>query len=105
MQSLETQFPAGDRRGDEAHERLARAYRNFFSTEDGQIVLADIVDYAGYYTVCDYSVGALGLADHNARRAVIGRIIHFLRLTPDEFAELERAARQAKVTSNREGNI
>ena len=105
MQSIETKFKEGERRGPEAIERLARAYRSFFSSEDGQIVLADIVDYAGYYKVCDYSVGALGLADHNARRAVFGRIFHFMRLTSEEVGELERAARQAQATSSREGSI
>lgn len=105
MNTIETQFKEGVRRGPEAMERLANAYRNVFSGADGETVLADILDYVGYYAVCDYSVGPLGLADHNARRAVVGRILHFLRLSPSEWVEIEQAARQAAVTSKREGHI
>lgn len=107
MYSLETLYKEGERRGPEALNRLAEAYRRVFfdGGTDAQIVLADLVAYAGYYKVCDYSVGALGLADHNARRAVFGRVLHFLRLSPEELGELERAARLVQTTDTREGQI
>ena len=107
MQTLETEFKEGERRGPEALARLAQAYRNVFfnNSVDAQIVFADLLAYSGYYKVADYSVGALGLADHNARRAVLGRVLHFLRLTPEELAELEQAVRRGHIADKTEGTL
>ena len=73
--------------------------------EEGQIVLADLVSYCSYYQVAPPGASLEMLADHNARRAVFGRIFHFLHLTDEEVRDLGIAARLEAMADATEGHM
>lgn len=102
MQSVASQRSEGERRTVGAKGLLSEAYRHFFSTTAGQLVLADLGEYTGWNRVCDPSVDGKVLVDHNARRAVYGRILHFIGLTPDEMRELDQAIRRETIANEEE---
>ena len=107
MISISAIQPQGERRTPEAKHALAMAYRSLFMSgdENAQIVLSDLVDYCSYYSVCATEVSEGVLRDHNARRAVFGRIFHFLNLSPSEMNELANAGRREAVTNKEEGYL
>lgn len=104
MRSLASERGERPKRDAAAKERLREAYASVFnlSSVDAQMVLADLADYCGYYKVFDPAVPMSVMADHNARRAVFGRIFHFTNLSEDERKELHQAARRETV-ANEEG--
>jgi hypothetical protein len=107
LHSLASELNQGNRRSVEARLRLAQAYRSVFKdgSVDADLVLSDLAEYAGWYKVVDPSAGPYVMTDANARRAVFGRLFHWLRLTSNEIEELERAVRLEQAVSNSEGQI
>lgn len=106
MRSLASELP-DDPRGAEARKRLAHAYHMVFMEAGvyGEMVLADLADYCAYDQVVQDATSPLGVfVDHNARRAVFGRISHFLNLSEDERRELIEAARR-ETRANALGEI
>lgn len=106
MRSLASIFPPGTPAA-ARKERLARAYQAVFDRpgEDVEIVLADLVDYCSYFSVHSPDVSVSVKDDHNAKRAVFGRIFHFLHLTQDEMDELAVAARRERIRNEIDGDI
>lgn len=95
MRSLASERPDGKRRDAAAKERLRQAYASVFrGSADAELVLADLANYCGYYKVHSPEVSMSVAFDHNARRAVFGRIFHYLNLSEDERGELAEAARR-----------
>ena len=106
MRNLSKLMGDGKARTPEAKAKLTEAYRNVFvGGESAEIVLTDLVDYCLYFTVVPIEAGDRALVDHNARRAVFGRILHFLSLTDEEMSGLVNAARQERITNVEEGTI
>lgn len=103
MRSLASVRGSNPKRDQAAKEKLREAYVTVFSGESGQIVLADLAEYCGYYKVFDPAISMSVMADHNARRAVFGRIFHFLNLSEDERRELHEAARREYLANIDEG--
>lgn len=106
MRSLVSERGDNPKRDAAAKERLRQAYAAIFDLDEvnAQIVLADLCEYCGYYKVFDPAVSMSVMADHNARRAVFGRIFHFLNLSEDERRELHEAARREHL-ANLEGSL
>lgn len=108
MQHLTKLHKPNQRRGRVAEKRLCDAYRNVFSGEDGEIVLVDLANYCEWAVTVQMEVGidkSQVLVDMNARRAVYGRLLHFLKLTPDQLRDLETAAILEQVTDRNEGQV
>lgn len=86
-----------------ARQALAQAYTRLFSTQDGQMVLADLANATGYYRRPSYGEWMaktktpngfeLHSALSNARAEVVQHIMDFLTMTEDQLVALERAAR------------
>ena len=106
---LSGSYPAGRRRGSVSRRRLQAAYDAVFNpdnrSEDVEIVLADLANYAGFYRVMDFGVSGEDRAHADGRRAVFGRIHKFLRLSPKEREGLEIAARDEARTDSQEGEF
>lgn len=85
----------------EAEHRIGQAYQAVFlgqpTKDDQEIVLMDLANYTGFYRV----TGPGGTPDQmpfdNGKRAAFGRVFRFLRMSNDEFASLEAAARETAV--------
>jgi len=105
MHTLSSDLPEGDRRGAAAAQTLADDYREFFRTQSGQRVLADLANASGFYTVCERDVSSDVLRVVEGERRLFNRILRFAKLTPGEYEALEKAARIERLTSNREGDI
>lgn len=80
-----------------AQLELTDAYRRVFagraSLEDAEVVLADMVNASGYYSVSGPNVSDTERAFADGKRAVIARLLAFLQLPDSVRAQLERAAR------------
>lgn len=60
---------------------LARAYQEIFTTAYGTMVLRDLAAQCGFTAALPRGVDDGTLRDHNARRAIFGRIFEILLLT------------------------
>lgn len=60
---------------------LARAYHEVFSTAYGTMVLRDLAQQCGFTSALPAGIEDAMLRDHNAKRAVFGRVFEILRLT------------------------
>lgn len=109
MISLSRLLPLGWRRRSRAKLRLADAYRSVFSgrgsKEDAEIVLADLAQFSGFYTVTTPNTPADAVRFAEGQRSVMARVLRFTRLSGVETRELEEAARLETQTSNIEGNF
>lgn len=80
----------------ETELRRIQAYNSVFlgnsTEEDRQIVLVDLADYSGFYRVTP--PGAGDVVFNEGMRAVYGRIFRHLRMSSEEIASLEIAARE-----------
>ncbi|RWO68967.1 MAG: hypothetical protein EOS17_16870 [Mesorhizobium sp.] len=86
-----------------AQDALTKAYLRVFTGADGEMVLADLVDKAGYCRRPNYhdwmarTKTPAGFELHsalsNARAEVVQHIMDFLTLDDDQRIALERAAR------------
>lgn len=88
---------------------MVASYRRLFNGKgnerDAQIVLADLADYAGQYQVVQPPAPPEVYVDHNARRAVFGRILTFLQLGEDRLKALEEAALREQHATAKEGEF
>lgn len=107
--NLGRSLAAGRRRRVQARLFLARSYRRLFSgrgsRSDAETVLADLANHSGFYRVTEPggAEGALDFAE--GKRAVYGRVFRFLRMSAEEAAALEEAARAEALSDTREGEI
>lgn len=109
MKSISDGLPKGRRRGAQATDKMAGAYRAVFSAngtkQDVEIVLSDLATFSGFY-----QVGAPDTADgarawYDGQRSVFGHILRFLRMSETELHELEEAARMEAIVNLNEGMI
>jgi hypothetical protein len=106
METIGRKHPRGRRRGPSAARDLATAYRDLFlGTEQGRIVLADLAEQSGFYTVSTPTETDAQVRFAEGKRFVFGRILRFLRLSEAEIARLEMAAREETLYSQEEGII
>lgn len=105
QRSVSTNLPRGRKRGKVAEDRLVKAYNEVFKIgrEEAEIVLADLAEHSGFYRVTHPDAG--NLAFNEGMRAVYGRIHRFLRMSDQEFRDLEAAAREEAIVSSEEGEI
>lgn len=61
---------------------LAEAYAQVFTSAYGSMVLRDLARQCGFAAALPPDADGAMLKDHNARRAVFGRIYEILRLSP-----------------------
>ncbi|GAB4512980.1 MAG: hypothetical protein Tsb0019_10070 [Roseibium sp.] len=80
------------RRKDRADE-IERAYRTVFLCADGEIVLADLAAECGIYQAppAELSPRTSGYLD--GRKALFARVLSMIRVSPEEHAALQEAAR------------
>lgn len=106
MISLSSLFPQGRRRKASAADRLSNAYNEVFSRqESAELVLADLAAFSGFYQVTPPGASDAEVRYAEGMRAVFARIERFRLLTPTERTQLEQAARQEAITSQKEGTI
>jgi hypothetical protein len=104
--SLSSLFPKGRRRKAAAAERLSHAYTDVFCRqESAELVLADLAAFSGFYQVTPPGASDAEVRYAEGMRAVFARIERFRLLTPQERTQLEQAARQEAITSQKEGTI
>lgn len=86
-------FEPGERRGEEAVNRLKQAYQEVASTAAGQIVIADMANHCGWNKVAPPGTPPDRLSEQNGMRAAFGRFFQFLAGTPGwvEAARIEAA--------------
>lgn len=101
----EKAFPHSKQHGGpiKSRQALTQAYLRLFSTQDGQMVLADLANVTGYYRRPSYGEWMVktktphGFELHsalsNARAEVLQHIMDFLTLSEDQLVALEKAAR------------
>jgi len=83
---------AADRRKDRA-DAIERAYRSVFLCPEGEVVLADLAAECGIYQAppAELSPRASGYLD--GRKALFARVLSMIRISPEEHAALQEAAR------------
>lgn len=74
-------------------ERLERAYRSVFLCPDGEAVLADLAAECGMYIAPPVDLDARQGGYVDGRKALFARILHMIRISPEEHAALQEAAR------------
>ena len=73
--------------------RVARAYREVFSTDAGKVVLRDLARHTGFFYTTER--GASEVIQYNeGMRAAFGRIFSMLSLTPGDMTRLARETRE-----------
>ena len=87
---------------------LERAYNTFLSTQEGQVILTDLLGFFGYYQrptyqgwLKEYKTSAgfeLHSALSNARAEVLEHIMSFLTMSDETKQALEKAARTERET-------
>jgi hypothetical protein len=82
----------------DAELRLGLAYQRVFSgspTDDDQrIVMVDLADFSGFYRVTSTADGRDEIVFNEGKRAAYARIFRYLRMSAEEMASLETAARE-----------
>lgn len=103
--SLAGQMAQGRKRGAISQQRLTAAYLDVFGkqTESVEIVLADLANYCGFYKVPPIGAPPETLLVDQGLRAAFGRLFHFLSLSDDRLAALEKAARAEAQADEEEG--
>jgi hypothetical protein len=82
-----------------AADPLTYAYTSIFTeTDDGLRVLRDLIAHTGFMSSLPIGTDPAVLADHNARRAVFGRIYEILMTSHAGQRALAEAFRPAENT-------
>lgn len=103
--SLVAKFGFGRRaRGAEAEYALALAYREVFSgkpsSDDQQIVLADLMAKSGFNAVTPSSASNEELRMQEGKRELFANVFAYLNLSPEDMQALGNAARRELVMNN-----
>ena len=72
---------------------IERAYRSVFLCADGELVLADLAAECGMYQASPADLSARGSGYLDGRKALYARILAMIRISPEEHAALQEAAR------------
>lgn len=107
MQTLASLFVPGKRRRAAAQLRLAQAYQATFTgnatSEDAEMVLADLTNVSGFYAVEDANVSATARAFADGRRDLMRRILSMSAHTPEQRQALFQAVQAEEEADNQEG--
>ncbi|WP_269580840.1 Bbp19 family protein [Roseibium sp. Sym1] len=72
---------------------VERAYRSVFLCPDGELVLADLAAECGIYQAAPVELGVRAGGYLDGRKALFARILSMIRVSPEEHAALQEAAR------------
>lgn len=72
---------------------IERAYRSVFLCADGELVLADLAAECGIYQAPPVDLGPRASGYLDGRKALYARILAMIRVSPEEHAALQEAAR------------
>lgn len=105
--SVALKHAAGRKRGAKAEEALVRAYHSVFLRDDEavELVLADLANFCGFYKVAPPGTAGDTLQYEAGSRAAFGRLFHFLSLSDERLAALEKAARAEAEADETEGYL
>ncbi|WP_299812426.1 hypothetical protein [uncultured Roseibium sp.] len=78
---------------------LERAYRSVFLCPDGQTVLADLAALSGIYQAPPIDVDPRRGGYVDGRKALFARILSMIRISEEEHAALQEAARLETLPS------
>jgi hypothetical protein len=107
--SISDLYKPGRRRGSAATIRLSDAYRAVFingnpSKEDSEIVMSDLANFSGYFSVSPPGTSDADLREANGARAVFARILSLSELPLVQLRSLREAALVELQTDSEEGN-
>lgn len=106
MHTLSQWFKPGDRRSEEAQEKLRRAYQSVFSgkptKQEQEVVLSDLFSFGDLFTV---ALPEENLSLREGRRQLAYRVFRFLELADAERTAIAVAAITESLVSDAEGNI
>lgn len=74
-------------------DALERAYRIVFTSPEGETVLADLAAECGMYQAPPESLDPRQSGYVDGRKAMFARILHMIRIPPEEHAALQEATR------------
>jgi hypothetical protein len=108
IRSLSTGKHGSARRDRQAMLELQDAYRRLFfsrgaTTEDQQIVVADLAAFTGYFFARPPETPADGLRDANAMRRVFARIVRLGLAEDSDLSALYRASVLETIANQEEG--
>ncbi|MEO9528409.1 hypothetical protein [Roseibium sp.] len=72
---------------------IERAYRSVFLCPEGELVLADLAAESGIYQAPPAELGPRASGYLDGRKALYARILSMIRVSPEEHAALQEAAR------------
>ena len=102
-------FKRGERRRAAANLALVNAYTAVFSgngtSEEAEIVLADLANASGFYSVEDARVSDAEARQANGRREMMVRILSMTRLSSEQRNALFDAAQAEAQADEEEGLI
>lgn len=81
------------RRRDKRADAIERAYRSVFLCVEGETVLADLAAECGIYQAAPVELSPRESGYLDGRKALFGRILSMIRISPEEHAALQEAAR------------
>jgi len=80
-------------RRDRKSDAIERAYRSVFLCVEGETVLADLAAECGIYQATPVELSARESGYVDGRKALFARILSMIRISPEEHAALQEAAR------------
>lgn len=104
-QSLASLFRRNKARGPSAEAELVEAYRWLGTTQKGQLIVADLAAFSGFFEVTEAYAPPEIRAFNDGKRAAFGRLFHFLNLGDEERQALLAAARLERQVDAAEGPI
>lgn len=81
------------RRREERPAAIERAYRSVFLCPDGELVLADLAADCGIYQAPPVELDPRASGYVDGRKALFARILSMIRVSDEEHAALQEAAR------------
>ncbi|MCP4184228.1 MAG: hypothetical protein GY761_13090 [Hyphomicrobiales bacterium] len=110
MKTLSDIFTPGERRGPQALLRLQGAYERLFfgsgaSTDDQQIVLADLAAFSGHFFVDGNNFSNDEIREANGKRLIMGRIIRLGLGKEGDLSALYKAAVKETQTNQKEKQL
>lgn len=74
-------------------DAIERAYRSVFLCSEGETVLADLAAECGIYQAAPAEISQRESGYLDGRKALYARILSMIRISPEEHAALQEAAR------------
>jgi hypothetical protein len=103
--SLADLLPFGQRRAARARLELAEAYQAALAGQAGEIVIADLANFTGFFEVTEAHAPPEIRAFNDGKRAAFGRLFYFLNMSAEDKAKLLAAARLERNVDAAEGYL